>query len=89
MPRDILGEYGPESRHPQAARATSGGPTSAKPLPYDPPRGPTNVGDPKGPGLHGVNHGNCGTQGPKPGAEHDTGNPGIGPVSHGNEGSQR
>jgi len=38
--------------------ATCGGVTSAKPLPYSPPKGPTNINDPKGPGLHGTNHGN-------------------------------
>lgn len=40
-----------------------GGVTQAKPLPYSPPKGPSNIGDPKSPGLHGTNHGVCGTQG--------------------------
>ena len=30
---------------------------------YQPPVGPSNVNDPKTPGLHGNNHGNNGTQG--------------------------
>lgn len=50
------------SVNPQAARATNGGQQTPKPLPYSPPKGPTNIGDPKSPGLHGSNHGNCGTQ---------------------------
>lgn len=63
MARDILSEYGNDSAAPQAGRATSGGQQDAKPLPYSPPRGPSNINDPKSPGLHGTNHGNCGTQG--------------------------
>ena len=30
---------------------------------YQPPQGPSNINEPKTPGLHGENHGNCGTQG--------------------------
>lgn len=63
MPRDILSEYGNDSSQPQAPRATSGGVTQAKPLPYSPPKGPSNINDPKSPGLHGTNHGQCGSQG--------------------------
>ena len=63
MAREILGEYGPESSQPQASRASSGGVTEAKPLPYSPPKGPTEMMH-KGPGLAGHdNHGCCGTQG--------------------------
>lgn len=62
MARDILSEYGKNVDKPQAAVARSGGVTQAKPLPYSPPKGPSNIGDPKGPGLHGTNHGVCGTQ---------------------------
>ena len=62
MARDILGEYGRDSSGPQRPRATSGGVTQAKELPYSPPKGPSNVNDPKGPGIHGTNHGTCGTQ---------------------------
>lgn len=62
MARDILSEYGNDSRQPQVAKARSGGVTSAKPLPYSPPKGPSNINDPKTPGIHGTNHGNCGTQ---------------------------
>lgn len=29
---------------------------------YSPPQGPKHIGD-RGPGLHGNNYGNCGTQG--------------------------
>lgn len=60
---DILSEFGPDSSKPQALRATSGGVTEAKPMPYSPPVGPTGINDPKSPGIHGTNHGNCGTQG--------------------------
>ncbi len=62
MSRDILSEYGNDSSQPQAPRA-SGGKPSAKPLPYDPPVGPSNINDSKTPGLHGTNHGTCGSQG--------------------------
>lgn len=62
MPRDILSGFGPGSSQPQRPVATSGGVKEAKPLPYSPPVGPKNIGDPKSPGLHGTNHGNCGTQ---------------------------
>jgi hypothetical protein len=78
MARDILGEYGPESRQPQAPRATSGGVMMAKPRPYSPPMGPTNINDPKGPGLHGHNCGPCGTQGPYPTrTDGNRGSPGL------------
>ena len=63
MPRDILSQYGNDVSKPQAPRATCGGVTEAKPLPYDPPVGPIGIGDPKSPGLHGTNHGTAGTQG--------------------------
>lgn len=63
MTRDILGEFGKDSSQPQAARATKGGVTEAKDLPYSPPVGPSNINDPKTPGIHGTNHGNTGTQG--------------------------
>lgn len=57
--KPIIG--GPDTSKPQAPRATSGGVKEAKPLPYSPPKGPTNQMV-KGPGLHGTNHGQCGTQ---------------------------
>ena len=63
MADDILNMYGSDTSQPQAARATSGGVTSAKELPYSPPVGPSNINDSKSPGLHGTNHGCCGTQG--------------------------
>ena len=63
MARDILSEYGPDSSQPQAERASGGGAMMPKPLPYSPPKGPSNINDPKSPGLHGDNHGYCGTQG--------------------------
>ena len=62
MAREILSEYGPDSPADQKPRATSGGPTSAKDLPYDPPKGPTPHMH-SSVGLHGTNHGCCGTQG--------------------------
>lgn len=62
--RDILSEYGSDISHPQAARATCGGVTEAKPIAnYSPPKGPTSINNPQTPGLHGTNHGVCGTQG--------------------------
>lgn len=58
---DILSMYGKNTPQPQAGVAHSGGCTEAKPLPYSPPVGPKGQGD-RGPGLHGDNLGNCGTQ---------------------------
>lgn len=40
-----------------------GGKPEVKELPYSPPQGPSNINDPKTPGLHGENHGNNGAQG--------------------------
>lgn len=61
--RDILSGYGRDTSQPQAPRASSGGGQEAKSLPYSPPQGPKGITDPKSPGLHGDNCGNCGTQG--------------------------
>lgn len=44
-------------------RATNGGQQEPKTIPYSPPVGPTSINDPKTPGIHGTNHGCCGTQG--------------------------
>ena len=85
MPRDILGEYGRDIPKPQAARATTGGVKEAKPISnYKPPVGPTNINDPKGPGIHGDTHGmaRC------PVARSGGGSPGIGGTTH-RSGSQR
>lgn len=56
--RDILSEYGRDISHPQAPRATSGGCTSAAPLNYHAPVGPTSLHHER-PGLGGSNHGNA------------------------------
>lgn len=61
MPRDILSEYGHDSSAPERSRATNGGQQSPKELPYSPPVGPKGQMN-QGPGLHGDNHGCCGTQ---------------------------
>lgn len=61
MASDILSHYGPESK-PGGDRASCGGCQEAKPLPYDPPKGPTEQMRRKV-GLGGTNYGNCGTQG--------------------------
>lgn len=84
MPRDILSEYGKDISKPQAPRASSGGVTSAKPLNYHPPVGPTNINDPKSPGIHGSSHGmaRC------PVATSGSGGPGLGGTTN-RSGSQR
>ncbi len=85
MARDILSEYGKDSSQPQAARATSGGVKEAKPISnYKPPQGPSNINDPKNPGLHGDYLGSC----PKPGGVGSSGSPGLGGTVH-RSGSQR
>ena len=58
---DILSQYGSDSSQPQEARASKGGACMPKSLPYSPPKGPTSQMQ-NGPGLHGTNHGNGGTQ---------------------------
>lgn len=82
MARDILSEYGPDSRSPQAPRAGSGGVTSAKELPYSPPQGPTSLMH-RGPGLGGDNCGNAGTQGPRSPDKATSGSPGLGGSNRG------
>ena len=62
MSKDTLSEYGRDSAAAQVPRATDGGQQQAKELPYSPPVGPTAHME-RSPGLHGDNHGNCGTQG--------------------------
>jgi hypothetical protein len=79
MPRDILSEYGSETPMDQKPRATGGGPTTARDvMNYKPPTGPRNILDPKNPGLHGTNYGNCGTQGPYGGPSGESGRSGLG-----------
>lgn len=60
---EILGGFGPDSSQPQRGTATNGGQQQVKEPPYSPPVGPKGINDSKSPGLHGDNHGNCGTQG--------------------------
>lgn len=57
----ILDMYGKNTSQPQAAEVRSGGVKEAKPLAYSPPKGPKDQMS-QGPGLHGDNCGNCGTQ---------------------------
>lgn len=86
MSRDILSEYGKDSGVGPAPRATSGGVKSAKDvMNYSAPKGPTNINDPKSPGIHGDGHGmaRC------PTASRGSGHVGIGGTNHGNKGSQR
>lgn len=67
---DILDMYGKNSSQPQVPSLKNGGandtdmPTmgTVKTIPYDPPKGPMGINDPRTPGLHGTNHGSCGTQ---------------------------
>ncbi len=61
MAKDILSEFGPEAS--SGDRASNGGEMMPKPIPYSPPTGPSNINDSQTPGLHGTNHGCCGTQG--------------------------
>ena len=63
MARHFLEEFNSEDPGEQKPRATNGGRMDPKPIPYSPPMGPNNINDPKTPGIHGTNHGPCGTQG--------------------------
>ena len=47
----------------QPAPTSGGGRIEPKPLDYSPPQGPKGITDSQSPGLHGDNHGTCGTQG--------------------------
>lgn len=59
MARDILGGFGPDTQKSQASPADCGGClTPSDVMNYKPPVGPSNINDPKSPGLHGTNHGN-------------------------------
>lgn len=84
--RDILSEYGKDISHPQAPRATSGGCTTANPLNYHAPVGPTSQHH-NGPGLGGGNHGNAAC--PRPDADDRRGGPGLAGATVHRSGSQR
>lgn len=58
---DILSDYEPGGTG--GNRATNGGVMPVKDILYSPPKGPSNINDSKSPGIHGTNHGPCGTQG--------------------------
>lgn len=62
MARDILSEFGPESKSRGMGVVNLPQTPKAKPLPYCPPQGPTDQMR-QGPGLGGDNCGNTGTQG--------------------------
>lgn len=91
MARDILSGFGPDADKPQAARASCGGVTQAKELPYSVPVGPTTFGH-QGPGLaERNNYGNAGSQGKYDLPATSSGAPGItrkGGMNEGEEGSQ-
>lgn len=55
---------------------------------YQPPKGPTNINDSKGPGIHGDNCGNCGTQEATSTEGQSSGSPGLGGDHH-NMGTNR
>lgn len=61
--KDILRMYGPDSPSDQRPVATNGGQCMPKDIPYSAPVGPKGIGDPKSPGIHGMNHGNSVMQG--------------------------
>lgn len=82
MARDILSEFGPESRQPQAPRASGGGQMQPRDvMNYKPPQGPMGMMH-SGPGLGGTNCGNAGTQNCNT-APRSSGSPGIGGNNHG------
>ena len=83
MARDILGEYGPEKSTGPSSKP--GGVMSTRDVfRYATPQGPTNINDPKGPGIHGHN---CGT-GQKPTSNETSGSVGLHGSNKG-QGSQR
>lgn len=62
MSESVFSHFTSSKGSPQVARPTNGGKPEVKELPYSPPKGPTSQMQ-QGPGLHGTNHGCCGTQG--------------------------
>lgn len=90
MPRDILSEYGPESRGESRPSSVKGGVERARDVQnYSPPKGPTNINDAQSPGLHGDNYGVCGTQGCHTVSGQSSGSPGLHGTNKGNRGTQR
>lgn len=63
MAGDILGMYGRDTQQTQTPSRTMNGTPAPKPINYSAPTGPKGINDPKTPGIHGTNHGVCGTQG--------------------------
>lgn len=61
MSSNILDEY--SNNNMGGNVATNGGQQTPKDIPYSTPVGPKSINDPKTPGIHGTNHGNCGSQG--------------------------
>ncbi len=56
---------------------------------YAPPQGPKGINDPQGPGLHGHNCGQAGTQGPyATRGDGSSGRPGLGGTNYGNNPSK-
>jgi len=88
MTKDILSEFGPDAK--RGSSPSGHGQVSTRDVHnYQAPKGPTNIGDAKSPGLHGHNCGSGGTQGPYPShTDGNKGHPGIGGTNHGNSGSQ-
>lgn len=75
--RGILSEYGPErsiGRRPTGLSRPGERDVNA----YQPPRGPTNIGESKSPGLHGDNLGYCGYQEAESCNCESSGSPGLG-----------
>ncbi len=81
--RDILSQFGSDTPHQQAERASSGGVMPGKTIPYSPPLGPTRIMATNGPGLHGSNAGNLNRP-----IGNDGGSAGGHGTNHGNKGSQ-
>jgi len=87
MGKDILREYGPESRQPQASGVSCGGvlPGDTKDVRnYATPQGPKGIMAGNSVGLHGKNSGITN----RPTSTSDGGSAGLGGMNHGNSGSQ-
>jgi hypothetical protein len=83
MARDILSEYGRDSRQPQAPRNTNGGkPGQRDVMNYAEPQGPKR-NYPAAPGLGADNYGCCGTQGKYGVSAASSGRPGLGGENRG------
>lgn len=78
MARPILSEFGPERSMGGSRMTGLSRPHQRDVMGYMPPKGPTNIGESKSPGLHGDNCTNQGSQNYGYEKKESSGRPGLG-----------